>query len=132
MKKKSKYHLQSFFLSIIAIIYCLQSFAQKKEIVKVLKSTTENKIDVFIGNKLFTSFLYPDSLEKPVLYPVHAANGTIITRGFPLNTQPGDPTDHPHHVGVWFTYENVNGFDFWNNSYAIPKEKKHLKSITHL
>jgi hypothetical protein len=126
MKKKSKYHLQSFFLSIIAIIYCLQSFAQKKEIVKVLKSTTENKIDVFIGNKLFTSFLYPDSLEKPVLYPVHAANGTIITRGFPLNTQPGDPTDHPHHVGVWFTYENVNGFDFWNNSYAIPTEKKHL------
>ena len=126
MKKKSKYHLQSFFLSIIAIIYCLQSFAQKKEIVKVLKSTTENKIDVFIGNKLFTSFLYPDSLEKPVLYPVHAANGTIITRGFPLNTQPGNPTDHPHHVGVWFTYENVNGFDFWNNSYAIPTEKKHL------
>ena len=131
MKKKSKYHLQSFFLSIIAIIYCLQSFAQKKEsdsyrIVKVLKSTTENKLDVLIGDKLFTSFLYPDTLEKPVLYPVHAANGTIVTRGFPLNTQPSDPTDHPHHVGIWFTYENVNGIDFWNNSYAIPKEKKYL------
>lgn len=102
------------------------SFAQKNEMVQVIKSGMENKIDVFIGNKLFTSFLYPDSLEKPVLYPVHAANGTIVTRGFPLDSQPGDPTDHPHHLGIWFTYENVNGLDFWNNSYAIPKEKKHL------
>lgn len=94
--------------------------------VQVIESPGQNKIDVFIGNKYFTSFLYPDSLEKPVLYPVHAANGTIVTRGFPMNTQPGDPTDHPHHVGIWFTYENVNGLDFWNNSYAIPKEKKYL------
>jgi hypothetical protein len=102
------------------------SFAQKKEIVKVIKSVKENKIDIIIGDKLFTSFLYPDSLEKPVLYPVHAANGTAVTRGFPLNTQANDPIDHPHHIGIWFTFENVNGLDFWNNSYAIPKEKKHL------
>ncbi|WP_204376033.1 PmoA family protein [Hymenobacter coccineus] len=81
-------------------------------------------MDVFVGNKLFTSFLYPDSLEKPVLYPLRAANGTVVTRGFPLNPQPGDPTDHPHHLGTWFNFENVNGLDFWNNSYAIPKEKK--------
>ena len=46
------------------------SFAQQKEPVKIVKSATEKKINVFIGNKFFTSFLYPDSLEKPVLYPV--------------------------------------------------------------
>lgn len=121
-----KYFLRNLGLTLIALIYISQSFAQKNEKVQVVKSSTQNKIDVFIGNKLFTSFLYPDSLEKPVLYPVHASNGTIVTRGFPINTQPGDPTDHPHHLGIWFTYENVNGLDFWNNSYAISKEKKHL------
>ena len=121
-----KYRLQSFGLTILAMIFFSVSFAQKKEMVKVVKSAKENKINIFIGDKLFTSFLYPDSLEKPVLYPVHAANGTIVTRGFPLDTQPNDPTDHPHHIGIWFTFENVNGLDFWNNSYAIPKEKKHL------
>lgn len=121
-----RYNLQYFGLTLLAMIFVFQSFAQKKEMVRVVKSAMENKIDIFIGGKLFTSFLYPGSLEKPVLYPVHAANGTIVTRGFPLNTQPGDPTDHPHHLGIWFTYENVNGLDFWNNSYAIPKEKKHL------
>ncbi|OCX52756.1 hypothetical protein BEL04_14415 [Mucilaginibacter sp. PPCGB 2223] len=98
--------------------------AQKAEMVKMVKVADKNKVDIVIGNKLFTSFLYPDSLEKPVLYPVHAANGTIVTRGFPIDPKPGDPTDHPHHIGIWFNFENLNGLDFWNNSYAIKKEKK--------
>ena len=101
------------------------SFAQKAELVKVVQSPHEKKVDIFIGDKLFTSFLFPDTLEKPVLFPVRAANGTIVTRGFPLNPQPNEPNDHPHHIGIWFTFENVNGLDFWNNSYAIPKAKKH-------
>ena len=86
----------------------------------------EKKVDILIDEKLFTSFLYTDTLEKPVLYPLTASNGTIVTRGFPLSPRPGEPTDHPHHIGLWFTYENVNGLDFWNNSFAIPEEKKHL------
>ena len=121
-----KYCFQSFGLCVTVLTCLSTSLAQKKEMVQVIQSAKENKIDIIIGGKLFTSFLYPDSLEKPVLYPVHAANGTIVTRGFPLDTQPNDPTDHPHHIGIWFTFENVNGLDFWNNSYAIPKEKKHL------
>ena len=111
-------------LSVILLSSTL--FAQQKQMVTVVKSATENKIDVFINNKPFTSFLYPDTLEKPVLYPVHAANEKIVTRGFPLNPLPGEPTDHPHHLGIWFTYENVNGLDFWNNSYAIPEERKNV------
>ena len=126
MRKRTKNILQYFLLNSIAMICATLVFAQKNENVKVVKSSTENKIDVLVNNKPFTSFLYPDTLEKPVLYPVQAADGKMVTRGFPLNPQPGEPTDHPHHLGIWFTYENVNGLDFWNNSYAIPKDKKHL------
>lgn len=100
------------------------TLAQKNEPVKVVKSAKENKVDIFIGGKPFTSFLYPDTLEKPVLYPLHAANGTLVTRGFPIAPRAGDPTDHPHHIGIWFNFENLNGLDFWNNSYAIPASKK--------
>jgi hypothetical protein len=100
------------------------AIAQNNEPVKLVKSPNGNRIDIFIGGKPFTSFLYPDTLEKPVLYPLRAANGTVVTRGFPLDPKPGDPNDHPHHIGLWFNYENVNGLDFWNNSYAIPKNKK--------
>ncbi len=102
------------------------AMAQQTEMVKIVKGKNENKINVFVGQKLFTSFLYPDTLEKPVLYPLYASNGIMVTRGFPLHPLPGEPTDHPHHLGLWLTYENVNGLDFWNNSYAIPADKKHL------
>ncbi len=114
------------FMSIAVAIWAftITAFAQKNEPVKLVRSVKENKIDVLIGGKTFTSFLYPDTLEKPVLYPIIAANGIAVTRGFPLNPKPGDPIDHPHHIGLWFNYENLNGLDFWNNSYAIPKEKK--------
>lgn len=101
-------------------------FGQKAQQVTVLKSANENKVDVAIGGRLFTSFLYPDTLEKPVLYPLHAANGIVVTRSFPLETREGDPTDHPHHIGLWFNFESLNGLDFWNNSYAIPANRKNL------
>jgi hypothetical protein len=114
------------YIIILSVLLFADSFAQKNEEVKVTKKSNEKKVDIFIGQKLFTSFLYPDTLEKPVLYPLTAANGTIVTRGFPLNPKPGEPTDHPHHIGLWLTYENVNGLDFWNNSFAIPEEKKQL------
>ncbi|MEP6597420.1 MAG: PmoA family protein [Ginsengibacter sp.] len=120
------YFLKCGFTIVLSVLLFIISFAQKKEQVKVIKNENEKKVDILIDEKLFTSFLYPDTLEKPVLYPLIAANGTIVTRGFPLDPKPGEPIDHPHHVGLWFTYENVNGLDFWNNSFAIPEEKKHL------
>lgn len=98
--------------------------AQKQQQVKIVPSATERKIEVLIGGKLFTQFLYPDTLEKPVLYPLYTADGTVVTRGFPLAPRPDEPNDHPHHIGLWLNFENLNGLDFWNNSYAIPKEKK--------
>lgn len=99
-------------------------FAQKAQQVTVLRSANEHKVDISIGGRLFTSFLYPDTLEKPVLYPLHTANGAVVTRSFPLQSREGDPTDHPHHIGLWFNFESLNGLDFWNNSYAIPENKK--------
>src|SRR5215210_121830 len=111
-------------LVILMLFSVTNSFSQRDEMVKIVKNDKEQKVDIFIGQKPFTSFLFPDTLEKPVLYPIYTANGTVVTRGFPIHTLPGDPTDHPHHLGLWFNFENVNGLDFWNNSYAIPAEKK--------
>lgn len=108
----------------ILILGTMSASAQKAQMVNFAHYKDQNKVDVLINGKPFTTFMYPDTLEKPVLYPVRAANGTVVTRGFPLNPKPGDPTDHPHHIGIWFNYENLNGLDFWNNSYAIKADKK--------
>jgi hypothetical protein len=46
--------------------------------------------------------------------------------------------DHPHHVGLWFSFGDVNGLDFWNNSYAVPADRKprygsiRHRQITHI
>jgi hypothetical protein len=118
--------MKTIFLCALVICFNAPTFGQHKQKVQVVKDKGGDKVNVLIGGKPFTTFFYPDTLEKPVLYPIRAANGTVVTRGYPLNPQPGDPTDHPHHIGLWFNFENVNGLDFWNNSFAIPKERKHL------
>ncbi len=80
------------------------------------------KIDIYLDGKYFTSYLYNDTLKKQVLYPIYSPGGNIITRGFPINSRPNERIDHPHHIGHWFNYGNVNELDYWNNSYAVPLE----------
>ena len=84
----------------------------------------EKKVDVMVDGKLFTSYIYPDEIKKPVLWPLMSPAGNMLTRSFPLEDKEGDRADHPHHVGVWLNYGDVNGLDFWNNSEAIAPEKR--------
>jgi hypothetical protein len=86
---------------------------------------SERRVDVLVDGKLFTAYIWPEDVMKPVLYPVCTAEGTQITRGFPIEPRQGERSDHPHHVGLWFNYGDVEGLDFWNNSPAISAEKKH-------
>jgi len=95
--------------------------------VRLIHNEAGQKVDVLVDGKLFTSYLYTDTLatlKKTVLYPIISANGITITRGYPLDSRPGESTDHPHHIGAWFNYGDVNGLDYWNNSDAIPEEQK--------
>jgi hypothetical protein len=90
--------------------------------VTVIDRPADRRVDVLIGGQPFTSYIYPASLKKPVLYPIRSAGGAVVTRGFPLEPRPGERTDHPHHVGHWFNYGDVNGYDFWGHSSDTPAE----------
>src|ERR1700731_668933 len=81
--------------------------------IQVVPDEGQRRVEVAIDGKAFTAYIWPEKLAKPVLYPLRAAPGTVVTRGYPLDPRPGERVDHPHHVGVWFNYGNVNGFDFW-------------------
>ena len=100
--------------------------------VTVAVNEQERRADVSIDGQPFASYIWPSTLKKPVLYPLRTARGTIVTRGFPLEQRPGERVDHPHHAGLWFNYENVNGIDFWNNSDAIrPENAPKMGTIFH-
>jgi hypothetical protein len=92
--------------------------------VRIIRVDDKHKVDVIVNGNLFTSYQYPVNIEKPFLFPVIAPNGSVITRGYPIEPRKGERMDHPHHIGIWFNYGDVNGLDFWNNSSAIPAEKK--------
>ncbi len=79
------------------------------------ENEADKKIDVLVDGKLFTCFQWPYNICKPVLYPILTSAGTEISRGFPVNPKPGERADHPHQIGMWLTYGNVNGNDFWGN-----------------
>jgi len=123
MKKRHFQIFKSAHLQIGFFLFPLIAVAQKNS-VTVTPVTGQQKVSIQVGGKPFTEFVYTDSMEKPFLYPIMAADGQTITRGFPWNPQAGDPVDHPHHIGLWFNYEKVNGLDFWNNSFAIAADKK--------
>jgi len=117
--------MKQIFLSVMMLILSV-SLSQSAEPQKVefKNKEADKKVDVYVGGKFFTAFIYPDNMEKQSLYPILSASGKTITRGFPLNPRPFERTDHPHHVGLWFNFGNVNGLDFWNNSFAIKPEDK--------
>jgi len=98
--------------------------------VKVNESA--RRVDITIAGKPFTSYVWSDTVKKPVLYPIRDAKGTLVTRGWPMDPRPGERVDHPHHVGLWLNYENVNGIDFWNNSDAIkPEDAPRMGTVIH-
>jgi hypothetical protein len=102
-------------------------FAQKPQKITVAVKNNEQRVDVLADGKPFTSFIFPSDtvLKKHTLYPIFTANGTEITRGYPMLPRAGERVDHPHHVGQWLNYEAVNGYDFWNNSNAIKDRSKY-------
>src|SRR5438552_15131118 len=121
-------------LFIVAVFLTSLVLAGPRPSDRVSVSVNEKarRVDISVDGQPFTSYIWPTTLKKPVLYPLRTAKGTIVTRGFPLEQRPGERVDHPHHAGLWFNYENVNGIDFWNNSDAIkPENVPKMGTILH-
>ena len=117
--------MKTFCITAVVLLFAANiGQAAKKEKVEFKNFESEKKVEVFVGGKLFTAFIYPDNMEKQSLYPIASASGKLITRGYPLDPRPFERTDHPHHVGLWLNFGDVNGLDFWNNSFAIKPADK--------
>jgi hypothetical protein len=80
-----------------------------------------DRVEVYIDGAHYTTLFQGSSTRKPHLHPLRTADGTIITRSWPMENVEGETKDHPHHEGVWFTHGDVNGFDLWANSKDSPK-----------
>ncbi len=103
----------------------IESNQTKSSKIRFINDEQNKKVDVMINGDLFTSYKYDGQTPKPILYPIRTKSDKIVTRGFPFEPRPNERVDHPHHAGLWLNYGDVNGLDFWNNSYAISADDKH-------
>lgn len=86
----------------------------------------DDSIEVMLDGKPLTTLHFGADATKPYFHPVRAADGTIVTRQYPMRDDvAGEAHDHHHHRGLWFTHGNVNGYDFWaNETDQEPQDKK--------
>jgi hypothetical protein len=101
-------------LALLALLAAFGQAAIAAE-VKLVEQKDKQQIDVLVDGQPFTSYVYWSNQKKPLLSPLRTSQGTIFTRGFPLEKIAGERTDHPHHISSWFNYGDVNGTDFWNS-----------------
>jgi len=77
-----------------------------------------NQIDVTVGGKPFTTYYFDPAVSKPYLMPLRSAQGTIVTRGFPVGNDasagsPREPSFEPHQRPLYFAHGNIDGLDYW-------------------
>ena len=114
--------LKLFLLVVITSSCGIRQGKDKVSSITFVNHENDKKLEVLIDDKLFTAFCWTENVYKPILFPVFTLGSNEITRGFPLNPKAGERTDHMNQVGIWFSYGNVNGIDFWNNGYRGIKE----------
>jgi hypothetical protein len=119
-------------LAGFVVVLAVSGLARAASQVTVEPRADERRVDVTVDGKPFTSYIWPERLAKPVLYPIRSARGALVTRGFPLDPRQGERVDHPHQVGFWLNYGDLDGVDFWGNSEAIPPaERAKMGAILH-
>ncbi len=116
--------------ALAAAIILLTVTATLQAEVKVTQG--QNEVRIEMDGKPYSTFVYGPGVMKAYLFPLRAMDGTIITRGFPMEKVEGESTDHLHHRGVWFAHSDVNGFDFWNNEPSYKKNNMGTIQVTRI
>jgi len=113
---------------LLCFLLCVAPvFSQDKKIEFIQH---DDQIDVFGDGQLFTSYRYSAAFTKPILFPIHSPSGIIVNRMYPIEKVPGETEDHPHHTGLFFTSDEVNGTGFWN-AVSPPPQIVHT-GVTHM
>jgi hypothetical protein len=87
-----------------------------------------DKIDILIGGRPFTTYYFDSAVAKPYLFPLRSAQGTVVTRSFPMVTDiSGEDHDEPHQRAMYFAHGDINGFDFWGEA-AFPRWSRHSRA----
>ncbi len=87
-----------------------------------------DQIDILIGGRPFTTYYFDPAAAKPYVFPLRSAQGTVVTRSFPMASDiPGEDHDEPHQRAMYFAHGDINGYDFWGEA-EFPRWSRHPAS----
>ncbi len=85
-------------------------------------------VEITIGRRPFATYHFNPAIAKPYLSPLRSAQGTVVTRSFPMTMNlPGEDHDEPHQRAMYFAHGDIGGFDFWGEG-AFPRWSRHPAS----
>jgi len=79
----------------------------------------DGKLTIAIGGKPFADYYY--EVPRACFANVYSPSGTKATRNFPVHDD--DDPDHPHHTGIFLTFGDLNGVDFWHIQGKVVQER---------
>jgi hypothetical protein len=73
---------------------------------KIFAEKVGSKINITIGDKYFTSYIFSEDEKYPFLYPVNGplSGGSVTSMR---------NADYPHHSSLFFGCDQVNGGNYW-------------------
>lgn len=92
-----------------------------------IEKTAGGGVIVKVDGQPFAEYVV-DQANKPYLAPVFGAGGKQMTRNYPMKAVEGEQHDHPHHRGINFGCESINGFDSWAEAATFEEMKANPKN----
>lgn len=99
---------------ILAIASAISASSAQDAPITIVKQAAD-RVQVKVGDQVFTELLFGADRSKPVLYPIYGPGQIPMVRDYPFkDTTKGEKHDHPHHESLWYTHGDVNGISFWH------------------
>src|SRR5467141_545978 len=94
------------FLVIVAVFLTSFVFAgpRSSDRISVTVNEQARRVDISIDGQPFTSYIWPTTLKKPVLYPLRTAKGTIVHRSI-VSSRSGPEQGELDVESDWVTFD---------------------------
>jgi len=75
----------------------------------------DHSVALYKDKTLIWQFNYDQNLSKPYFHPISLVDGTVLTWE--------SPPDHPWHHGLWFSWKDINGVNYWEEDRKTGQSK---------
>jgi len=82
---------------------------------------TDSTIALLNHDRTVWQFNYGKDARKPYFHPVALADGTVLTCL--------SPRDHPWHLAMWFSWDKLNGAQYWEYDPDTKRPEGHTEVV---